>query len=62
MGSPLSPVIAKFYMEDFEKTAMEKATQKPACWYRYVDDTFVMWPHGQEKSNGLLKPTQWDPQ
>jgi hypothetical protein len=31
MGSPLSPVIANFYMEDFEKTAIEQATHKPAC-------------------------------
>ena len=49
MGSPLSPVIANFYMEDFERKAIEKATHKPACWYRYVDDTFVIWPHGKEK-------------
>ena len=48
MGSPLSPVIANFYMEDFETKAIEKATHKPACWYRYVDDTFVIWPRGQE--------------
>jgi hypothetical protein len=48
MGSPLSPVIANFYMEDFEKKAREKATHKPAYRYRYVNDTFVIWPHGQE--------------
>ena len=33
MGSPLSPVIANFYMEDFEMKAIKKATHKPACWY-----------------------------
>jgi hypothetical protein len=27
MGSPLSPVIANFFMEDFEKKAVEQATQ-----------------------------------
>jgi hypothetical protein len=54
MGSPLSPVIANFYMEDFEMKAIETATHKPACWYRCVDDTFVIWPHGQEKLKDFL--------
>ena len=49
MGSPLSTVITNFFMEDFEKKAIEQATHKPVCWLRYVDDTFVIWPHGQEK-------------
>jgi len=48
MGSPLSPVIANFFMEDFEKKTIEQATHKPVYWFRYVDDTFVIWPHGQE--------------
>jgi hypothetical protein len=54
MGSPLSPVIANFCMEYFEMKAIVKATHKPACWYRYVDDTFVIWPHGQEKLMDFL--------
>jgi hypothetical protein len=66
MGSSLSPVIANFYVEDFEKTTIEQATHKPACWYRYVDDTFVIWPHGQDRLqdflnhiNGLHKKIQF---
>jgi len=42
MGSSLSPVIANFYMENFESRAIQQATYKPTCWYRYVDDTFVI--------------------
>ena len=56
MGSPLSLVIANFYMEDFETKTIEKASHKPACWYRYVDDMLVIWPHGQEKLMEFLKP------
>jgi retron-type reverse transcriptase len=48
-GSPLQPVIANFFIEDFEKKTIEQATHKPICWFRYVDDTFVIWPHGQNK-------------
>jgi hypothetical protein len=39
MGSPLSPVIANFFIEDFEEQAMKLATH----------DTFVIWPHEQDK-------------
>jgi retron-type reverse transcriptase len=31
MGSPLSPVIANFYMEDYVKAALESAPLKPRC-------------------------------
>ena len=55
MGSPLSPVIANIYMEDFEKKVLESAPLKPRCWYRYVDDTFVIWQHGSEKLNEFLQ-------
>jgi hypothetical protein len=54
MGSPLSPVIANFFMEDFERRAIEQATHKPVCWYRYVDDTFAIWPHGRERLTEFL--------
>jgi hypothetical protein len=36
-------------MEDFEKKAIELVTHILTCWFRYVGDTFVIWPHGQEK-------------
>jgi hypothetical protein len=42
MGSPLSPVIANFYMQDYEKAGLESVPLKPRCWFRYVDDTFVV--------------------
>ena len=54
MGSPLSPVIANFHMEDFDTKAISLATHKPTCWCRYVDDTFVIWPHGKEKLTEFL--------
>jgi hypothetical protein len=66
MGSPLSAVIANFFTEEFEERALNQATLKPTCWYRYVDDTFVIWPHGKvsltnfvEHLNGLHKNIQF---
>jgi hypothetical protein len=54
MGSPLSPVIANFYMEVFEEMALNQAPHKPLCWFRYVDDTFVIWPHSPDRLKDFL--------
>ncbi|XP_022108452.1 uncharacterized protein LOC110988853 [Acanthaster planci] len=48
MGSPLSPVLADLFMEEFEQTALFSADLKPSVWIRYVDDTFVVWPHSPQ--------------
>jgi len=55
MGSPLAPVIANFYMEHFEKQAISSAAKKPTRWYRYVDDTFMVQPHGKDELQRFLK-------
>lgn len=49
MGSPLSPVVANLFMEAFEHSTLERAPHKPSAFRRYVDDTFIVWPHGREK-------------
>jgi len=49
MGSPPSPVIMNFLMEDFEETALEQTTRKPLCWFRYVDGN-LSFDHAQRKS------------
>jgi hypothetical protein len=56
MGSPLSPIIANFYMEDYEKATLESPPPpNPRCWFRYVDDTFVIWQHGPDKLKDFLR-------
>ena len=48
MGSPISPIIADIFMEHFENIILKSAPLKPSTWFRYVDDTFVIWSHGKE--------------
>ena len=54
LGSPLSPVGANIYMQDFKHRVLTAAPLKPSLWLRYIDDTFVMWKLGNRELQGFL--------
>ena len=54
MGSPLSPIIAKLYMEHYESVALGSSQLQPKLWLRYVDDTFIIWQYGKDSIHTFL--------
>ena len=53
MGSPISPLIANIFMEEFEVKALQSFPHPPSLWLRFVDDTFVI--NKAEHSQDLLQ-------
>jgi hypothetical protein len=51
MGSSLSSIVSNIYIE---KSALTLAHKKSSLWLRYVDDTFVVRPHGPEQLQNFL--------
>ena len=50
MGSPISPIMANLYMEEFENKTINSAPQPPLFWRRLVDDTFTILQSSQKIS------------
>ena len=49
MGSPISPLIANLFTEEFEAKALSSFPHPPTLWLRFVEDTFVITKAEQSK-------------
>ena len=48
IGTKFAPPYAILFMTDFEKKMLESFEKKPMIWWRYIDDIFFVWEHGEE--------------
>jgi hypothetical protein len=49
-----SPFVSNIFIEHFEKFALDSEQHKLSLWIRYLDDMFVIWPHGPECLQNFL--------
>ena len=47
MGKKFAPSYANLFMAQWENTALEKCYQKPTMYFRYLNDIWILWDHGE---------------
>ena len=49
IGSVMAVCYAIIFMHVFECSALEATSLKPYVWWRFIDDIFAVWTHGEDK-------------
>ena len=49
IGTKMAPPYAVLFMADLEERMLHNATYKPDVWWRYIDDIFMIWEHGERR-------------
>ena len=62
IGTKFAPPYACLFMDKFETSFLETQQLQPLVWFRYLDDIFFIWTHGEEELNLFLKSlNEFDP-
>ena len=54
IGTKMAPSYAILFMSEVERKFLEKSRLKPFVWWRYIDDIFMIWEHGEESLKEFL--------
>ena len=54
IGTKLAPPYAILFMGDLEEKILHASQKKPMIWWRYIDDIFFIWEHGEESLEKFL--------
>ena len=60
IGTKFAPPYAIIFMADLEERILKDIELKPRMWWRYIDDIFFMWEHGEDYLKQFIKYTaEW---
>ena len=54
IGTRIAPPYAILFMADLEGKILNDLEEKPMIWWRYIDDIFFVWEHGEESLETFL--------
>ena len=54
IGTKFPPPYSILFMAELEQKILRKAEFKPCIWWRYIDDIFLLWEHGEEKLKSFI--------
>ena len=54
IGTKMAPSYAIIFMSLLEERLLETSPLKPQVWWRYIDDIFLLWEHGEESLKAFL--------
>ena len=55
MGTKVAPTYANLFMSRLETKILTDYAPKPSIWYRYIDDIFFIWEHGEKSLERWLE-------
>ena len=54
IGTKRAPLLRQSFMGKCEQEALAAAPHSPLTWWRYIDDIFLLWTHGEDELNDFI--------
>ena len=54
IGTKFAPPYSILFMTELEEKIIKESEYKPYLWWRYTDDIFFIWEHGENKLKSFL--------
>ena len=55
IGTKFAPAYTNLCMSSSEEDIFNSCKVKPWVWYRYIDDIFYIWTHGEENLSSFIE-------